>query len=118
MADLIQFKRASLATWEKLDYVLEIGEPGFAKDSDGAYSLKIGDGATPWKELPYIGESVFTASTHYGFPSIGRKNVIYKAEDEKTIYQWHSINMQYEKIFQGETELSIDIIHGGNANVD
>lgn len=116
MADLIQLKRASLATWEKLDYVLDVGEPGFVKDAEGPHSLKIGDGLTPWSELPYVGGSIFTAATRYGFPSVGNKDVIYKAEDEKAIYQWHSSKMVYEKLFQGETELSIDLIHGGNAN--
>lgn len=42
MADLIQFKRASLSTWEKLDYVLDVGEPGFVKDTN---QLKIGENA-------------------------------------------------------------------------
>ena len=63
MADLIQFKRASLATWEKLDYVLEVGEPGFVKDADGSYYLKIGDGTTPWSQLPYVSENIFNALT-------------------------------------------------------
>lgn len=116
MADLIQFKRASLATWEKLDYVLEPGEPGFVKDAAGPSNFKIGDGVTPWSELPYVGGNIFTASTRYGFPSIGNKDVFYKAEDEQAIYQWHSTKMKYEKISQGINELSIDLIHGGDAN--
>ena len=83
MADLIQFKRASLSTWEKLDYVLDVGEPGFVKDTN---QLKIGDGATPWSQLPYIGDqSIFNALTPSGFPSIGKDNVIYKAEQNLSL---------------------------------
>jgi hypothetical protein len=66
-----------------------------------------------------VGEgSVVNASTHYEFPSVGRENVIYKAETEKKIYQWNPITFQYEVL--GDTGsgeiLDITLINGGNAN--
>lgn len=114
MADLIQFKRASLSTWEELDYVLDVGEPGFVKDTN---QLKIGDGATPWSQLPYIGDqSIFNALTPSGFPSIGKDNVIYKAEQNKTLYQWNSQTLSYELIGEDKDELNITLINGGDAD--
>lgn len=112
----IQFKRGTAARWAELNLVLEAGQPGFVTDEN---RLKIGDGITKWKDLPYVGESsVVNAQTHYDFPSIGRENVIYKAEAEKSIYQWSATGQKYELL--GSTEISgdlsnIEIIHGGNA---
>lgn len=112
----IQFKRGTAARWAELNLVLEAGQPGFVTDEN---RLKIGDGTTAWNDLPYIGEaSVVNAQTYYDFPSIGRANVIYKAEAEKSIYQWNTTALKYELL--GSTEISgdlsnIEIIHGGAA---
>lgn len=120
MAEIIkttfQLKRGTAARWKELNLVLNPGEPGFVIDEN---RLKIGNGSTPWNELPYVGEgSVVNASTHYEFPSVGRENVIYKAETEKKIYQWNPITFQYEVL--GDTGsgeiLDITLINGGNAN--
>ena len=115
----IQFKRGVASRWEELNPILEAGQPGFVTDEN---RLKIGDGATAWNDLPYIGESsVVNAQTHYDFPSIGRANVIYKAEAEKNIYQWNTTDLKYELV--GSTEISgdlsnISVIHGGNATLE
>ena len=112
----IQFKRGTAARWDELNLILEAGQPGFVTDEN---RLKIGDGVTAWNDLPYVGEaSVVNAQTYYGFPSIGRANVIYKAEAEKSIYQWNTAASKYELL--GSTEISgdlsnIEIIHGGTA---
>ena len=47
-----QLKRGSSDRWEELNLVLAAGEPGFEIDTN---RLKIGNGETPWNELPYIG---------------------------------------------------------------
>lgn len=115
----IQFKRGTAARWAELNLILEAGQPGFVTDEN---RLKIGDGITAWNDLQYVGESsVINAQTHYDFPSIGRENVIYKAEAEKSIYQWNTASLKYELI--GSTEISgdlsnIEIIHGGNAVIE
>lgn len=112
---MFQFKRGTKERWEELNLVLLNGEPGYEYDT---HRMKVGDGSTAWKDLPYIGEeSIFNAETHYGFPSIGRSNVIYKAESERKIYQWNGVTLSYEVV--GETEIEIgdiELIHGGNAN--
>lgn len=112
----IQFKRGTAAKWAELNLVLEAGQPGFVTDEN---RLKIGDGVTAWKDLPYIGEdNVINADTHYDFPSMGRENVVYKAESEKLLYQWIAAELRYEVV--GAAEITgdladIKIIHGGNA---
>ena len=109
----IQFKRGVAARWAELNPVLQAGEPGFVIDEN---RLKIGDGITAWNDLPYQGEnSVVNASTHYDFPSIGRVNAIYKAEQEKLIYQWNPDELKYEQLGFGAS-LEINLINGGNAN--
>jgi hypothetical protein len=113
---VIQFKRGAASRWKELNVILEAGQPGFVTDEN---RLKIGDGLTAWNDLPYVGEaSVVNVQTHYDFPNIGRENVIYKAEAEKSIYQWNAAALKYELL--GSTEISgdlsnIQIIHGGNA---
>jgi hypothetical protein len=113
----LQLKRGTASRWRELNPILAAGEPGFVLDEN---RLKIGDGSTEWNDLPYIGEScVVNANTHYDFPSIGREDVIYKAESEKLIYQWNTNDLKYEVI--GEIEISgdlanIEVINGGSAN--
>lgn len=107
-----QLKRGTAAKWVELNLVLSAGEPGFEIDT---YRLKIGDGHTPWLDLPYIGEGgVVSAATHYDFPETGAANTIYKATEEKLLYQWNSDIQAYELLGMGgegsnliiDTELS------------
>ena len=46
-------KRGTAARWEELNPILNPGEPGFEMDT---FKLKIGNGSTPWKELPYVND--------------------------------------------------------------
>lgn len=113
----IQFKRADAARWEEVNPVLAEGQPGWVMDEN---RLKIGDGVTPWIDLPYLGEdNVENFENHYAFPSIGRDNVIYKAESEALLYQWNTTALKYEVLGpaagEGGDLSNIQIIHGGNA---
>lgn len=110
-----KLRRGYAATWEKNNPVLASGEPGFVLDEN---CLKVGDGETAWNDLPYIGEAnVVNYKTHYDFPSVGKENVIYKAEDEKKLYQWNSTGLKYEVLSEVEITLDdITTIYGGNAN--
>lgn len=49
---LIEFRRDTAANWTSVDPTLAHGEPGFETDTG---KLKIGDGATAWTSLSYIG---------------------------------------------------------------
>lgn len=110
----IQFKRGKAERWAELNPVLEAGQPGYVIDEN---RLKIGDGVTPWNDLPYLGEdNVQHFETHYEFPAIGRENVIYKASAERAMYQWNATKMKYELVGSTDADLSnIQVIHGGNA---
>lgn len=118
-----QLRRGTEAAWKKNNPVLAAGEPGFVIDKN---ILKIGDGVTPWNDLKEPNSdasnlsgtgSVYNAKTHYEFPNIGSSEVIYKAEEEKKIYQWNTTLSKYELL--SEVDITVDniqIIHGGNAN--
>lgn len=46
----IQLRRGTTVSWATENPILFSGEPGFEKDTR---KLKIGDGRTPWNDLPY-----------------------------------------------------------------
>ena len=109
------------ANWTSVNPKLSKGEMGIEIDTN---LIKIGDGVTAWNDLEYIGGKeggnggVFNANTHYDFPSIGSVDMIYKAEDERKIYQWNPDLLKYEVLSEIEITIQdLEIIHGGNANV-
>ena len=112
-----QLRRGYESAWKKNNPVLACGEPGFVIDKN---ALKIGDGATAWNDLEYIGgkeSGVYNAQTHFEFPSIGSVNMIYKAEEERKIYQWNDEELKYEVLSEIEiTMQDLEVIYGGNAN--
>jgi hypothetical protein len=48
---IFKLKRGIASRWAELNPILQQGEPGFVYDTN---QLKIGDGKTPWNELPYL----------------------------------------------------------------
>lgn len=65
-----------------------------------------------------IEPTVYNASTHDEFPSVGKTNVIYKAESEKLLYQWNPNELKYEPLCQEESCNCMDdgtTIVGGSA---
>ena len=110
----IQFKRGTAARWYELNLVLLSGQAGFEYDTK---RMKIGDGITPWRDLPYIGEDLCSVKTFSNLPQIGDVNKIYRVLDEKTLYQWNETLLQYESL--NNSNLNVDeikLINGGNAN--
>lgn len=63
-------------------------------------------------------KGVYNADTHYDFPSVGRTDVIYKAQSEKLIYQWNPTELKYEALGASvEIDVnSVETINGGNAH--
>jgi hypothetical protein len=110
-----KLKRGTAARWAEVNPVLELGEPGFVYDEN---RLKIGDGKTPWNDLPYIGgnQDVYNFDSADVFPEIGDSNIIYKAEKEQSLYQFNSSTGKYEKLSDGKGVENISIINGGTAN--
>ena len=107
-------KRGTAARWAEVNPILEQGEPGFVYDQN---RLKIGDGVTPWNDLPYIDgkREVANFNDSQDFPEIGDPDLIYKATDELSLYQFNAETKQYEKISDGKGLDDIKIINGGNA---
>lgn len=121
---IFQIRRATSSEWMSVNPVLRLAEPAFESDT---YKLKIGDGQTPYNNLPYIGgssggdtsesiEYVINAQTHYDFPSIGKSNIIYKAESENNLYQWNASGLKYVLLGSPGDYSDVELIDGGNAN--
>lgn len=109
-----KLKRGTAARWAEVNPILEQGEPGFVYDEN---RLKIGDGVTPWNDLPYIDgkREVANFNNNTDFPEIGDPDLIYKATEELSLYQFNAETKQYEKISDGRGLDDIKIINGGNA---
>lgn len=63
--------------------------------------------------------SVNSSADYFGFPSIGKSNVIYKAEDTKKLYQWKQTNNNdghYEELSISSNTPTISRINGGDAS--
>lgn len=98
----IQLKRGKSSSWVTLNPVLQPGEPGFEIDTG---KIKIGNGVDEWLNLKYVGEDkelIVNANTHYDFPAIGEINVIYKASEEKQLYQWNEETYQYDILLRSD----------------
>ena len=106
-----QLRRGNASVWAKNNPILARGEPGFIIDEN---RLKIGDGTTAWNDLDYIGEeNVFNGATSNDFPSVGKTYVIYKAEEEKALYQWNSTTSTYELLSFSDIEVATEDKIGG-----
>ena len=100
-----KLKRGHTKDLIKSNIIPEDGEPVFDLDLG---RLKIGDGYTRYNDLNYIGEeSIYNASTHFEFPSIGEENVLYKAERECKLYQWDTETLSYVELGAYEDILMI-----------
>ena len=109
-----KLKRGTAARWAEVNPILEQGEPGFVYDEN---RLKVGDGKTPWNDLPYIDGKREVSNFDYlsDFPTIGDEDIIYKAEKEQSLYQFNADTKKYEKLSDGTGIDDINIINGGIA---
>ena len=67
-ATVIQMRRGTAADWTSANPTLHAGEAGFETDTG---KLKVGDGATAWTGLPYIGSGGSGTVTTTGSPASG-----------------------------------------------
>jgi hypothetical protein len=109
-----QLKRGTAARWAEVNPILAQGEPGFVYDEN---RLKIGDGVTPWNNLPYLDgkKGVYNFDYTSEFPETGDENTIYKAEKEQSLYQFNADTHKYELLSNGAGIDNIQIINGGRA---
>ena len=109
--------------------MLERREPIVVFCTDGITRMKIGDGVHKYNELDWVKVSddnssereieIFT--THFEFPIPGDPNVIYRAVNEATLYQWNNTKYKYEPLVNADVDIDIDIsdiemINGGRAS--
>ena len=115
MSATLQVKRGTAARWIELNPVLAVGEPGFEYDTK---KLKIGDGTTHWKDLPYIGETqLVVVATYSELPIVGDYNCLYRVSNDKALYQWNTLDYRYERISAESFDPSkINLINGGKSN--
>ena len=67
-----------------------------------------------------IPPSIYDAATHNEFPSVGDPDVIYKASEEKRLYQWNPDELKYEALITSVPFGDISdgtTISGGGANI-
>lgn len=114
LSTTFKLKRGTAARWAEVNPILEQGEPGFVYDEN---RLKIGDGKTPWNDLPYIDGKREVSNFDYlsDFPAEGDEDIIYKAEKEQSLYQFNADTKKYEKLSDGMGIDDINIINGGTA---
>lgn len=60
-------------------------------------------------------QEIINMPTRYDFPSVGDVKKIYKAQQEKKLYQWNDTEQKYEPLEAGSIE-DITVIHGGDAD--
>ena len=111
---ILQNRRATEDEWREVNPVIEEAVIVYSTD---VKKIKIGDGVSRWTDLEYqaADSSVVEGRTHYDFPSIGKTSVLYKASEEKKIYQWNQTERKYEVI--NEPDLSeIKVINCGCAS--
>lgn len=87
---VIQLRRANEIEWYENNPVLRMGEPALSVD---VYKLKIGDGETAWRDLPYLEES-------------SGPIVPYKAGEGISIYN-RTISLDPELIFDCGTSTTV-----------
>lgn len=112
---VIMLKRGTAEAWARNNPVLARGEAGFEIDTN---RLKIGNGEKAWNDLMYQDQnSIIEAETYADFPAVGNTHTIYKASNEKKLYQWNATAQSYETLTpEGADYNDIKIINGGNAN--
>lgn len=114
-------ERAEAAVESMEDVVIQNYIPDGGLTNQVLGKLSNNDHDIGWIDLPDNNQIetkayVINRPTRYDFPSIGEVDVIYKAEQEGSIYQWNSLDLRYELLSEHGVSIdNITIIHGGNA---
>lgn len=121
-----KLKRGQQEAIERVNPVLDAGEPIAVFCSDGKTRLKIGDGITPYIDLNFIGDDsdmeILTYPTKLDFPNPPVKEqlfYLYKASNEATLYKWNPEKVIYEALDDIEVNFTIDdidVLNGGTAS--
>lgn len=112
MAITIQFKRATAARWDELNPVLLRGEPGFVVDAvEPGRCLKIGDGATPWKDLPFAGACDIDVSEVIAKAHEHENKSVLDSIDDARVAAWDAVVSESVTLAQA-LENKVDKVEG------
>lgn len=114
VSHIYQFKRGKELDLEKANPFLRYGEPIAVYTTDGNLRLKIGDGINNYNDLTFLGsdeQTLLSYTSYFDFPNIGKRGVVYHAQDKAQLYQWDISAQSYNPI---TTETIYDYISGGN----
>ncbi len=111
---ILQMKRGNSARLNEVNPILSVGEPCAEYDT---HRMKIGDGKTAWRDLPYVGhDSDLTLLDRSAFPEVGEADRLYKDSTDQKIYQWNDKKREYEPLGTSFNPDMITLINGGSAN--
>ena len=100
MATQIKIRRDSYANWFNVNPTLGIGEPGYDTTNR---KLKIGDGTTVWRALPYFDDQVTDLSAYAG-SIVPSSDNIYSLGSPIT--RWRSGYFSGNAVYLGDIKLS------------
>ena len=102
---IFKLRRGMSADWERVNPVLESGEPAFELDT---LKMKIGNGLTPWNDLPYIagegsgiGDTVIMEGgiqTVAELPQEGDPALLYRVEGTQKLYAWNTKENKFDEL--------------------
>ena len=94
-----KLRRGVSEDWSNVNPILAEGEPGVETDT---LKLKIGNGVTPWNDLPYLtGEESETTFIYNAIlvvdelPEVGEEWPLYKIASTQKLYYWDGNNHNY-----------------------
>ena len=102
---IFKLRRGMSADWERVNPVLESGEPAFELDT---LKMKIGNGLTPWNDLPYIagegsgiGDTIIMEGgiqTVAELPQEGDPALLYRVEGTQKLYAWNTKENKFDEL--------------------
>ena len=102
---IFKLRRGMSADWERVNPVLESGEPAVELDT---LKLKIGNGLTPWNDLPYvagegsgIGDTIIMEGgiqTVAELPQEGDPALLYRVEGTQKLYAWNTKENKFDEL--------------------
>lgn len=111
MAIQIQLRHDTTANWEDENPTLAVGELGYNTTTN---EFKIGDGDTPWSDLPYYSSAATDIKTRvWGYPSnnavavmpdVDGESIALKSSDAAAI-RWHARNNGFSYGSDGNPDL-------------
>jgi len=96
MAFRFQLRRDTALVWSAVDPVLLIGELAYETDTN---RMKIGDGATPWNDLPYFLDSVYSVNGQAGYVMLYTDDI---PEGATAINKWYSNDLVADLLQAGD----------------